>query len=342
MRRLVHLPPRGEPRGGAVPAGSWRPPLAAPRASYSGSCSSSRSSVGRGAGCGQVNAKILGGQEAEDGKWPWQVSVRIRGKHVCGGSLITQQWVLTAGHCILSRFHYDVKMGDRSVYKEITSVLVPVRDIIVHPQLSVVGTIQKDLALLQLLYPVNFTMTIQPICIPQKTFRVEAGTTCWVTGWGRKEEYGGDLITSVLHEVDQDIIHHEKCNEMIQKAMKTTRDVVLEGMLCGYKGAGKDLCQRKVADPCRIGWRYAKKQLPEICRTTPFSLWLNTNLHIHRLNFQEAGQRTTARELEEDQLTEFTQCWEGQASSTRRKDLAEYSGNQEVPHKAHTLVLRLR
>uniref|UniRef100_A0A8C9K287 Peptidase S1 domain-containing protein n=1 Tax=Panthera tigris altaica TaxID=74533 RepID=A0A8C9K287_PANTA len=78
-----------------------------------------------------------------------------------------------------ARFHYDVKMGDRSVYKEITSVLVPVRDIIVHPQLSVVGTIQKDLALLQLLYPVNFTMTIQPICIPQKTFRVEAGTTLW-------------------------------------------------------------------------------------------------------------------------------------------------------------------
>uniref|UniRef100_A0A667GLL0 tryptase n=1 Tax=Lynx canadensis TaxID=61383 RepID=A0A667GLL0_LYNCA len=200
-------------------------------------------------GCGQVNAKILGGQEAEDGKWPWQVSVRIRGKHVCGGSLITQQWVLTAGHCILSRFHYNVKMGDRSVYKEITSVVVPVRDIIVHPQLSVVGTIQKDLALLQLLYPVNFTMTIQPICIPQKTFRVETGTTCWVTGWGRKEEYGGDLITSVLHEVDQDIIHHEKCNEMIQKAMKTTRNVVLEGMLCGYKGAGKDSCQGDSGGP---------------------------------------------------------------------------------------------
>lgn len=81
-------------------------------------------------------------------------------------------------------------MGDRSVHREITSVVVPVRNIIIHPQLSVVGIIQKDLALLQLLYPVNFTMTIQPICIPQKTFRVEAGTTCWVTGWGRKEEYG--------------------------------------------------------------------------------------------------------------------------------------------------------
>lgn len=81
-------------------------------------------------------------------------------------------------------------MGDRSVYKEIASVVIPVRNIIIHPQLSVVRTVQKDLALLRLLYPVNFTVTIQPVCIPQKTFRVEAGTTCWVTGWGRKEEYG--------------------------------------------------------------------------------------------------------------------------------------------------------
>ncbi|XP_073757859.1 putative serine protease 42 [Callorhinus ursinus] len=137
-------------------------------------------------GCGQVVAKILGGKEAEEGKWPWQVSVRINEKHVCRGSLITQQWVLTAGHCILSQFHYSVKMGGRSVYKEITSVVIPVRNIVIHPELSVVGTIQKDLALLQLLHPVNFTVTIQPVCIPQKTFWVEAGTTCWVTGCAEK------------------------------------------------------------------------------------------------------------------------------------------------------------
>lgn len=86
-------------------------------------------------------------------------------------------------------------MGDRSAYKEVTSVVIPVKNVIVHPQLSVVGTVQNDLALLHLLYPVNFTGTVQPVCIPQKTFQVEAGTTCWVTGWGKKEQ--GETVRRV-------------------------------------------------------------------------------------------------------------------------------------------------
>ncbi|KAF5921691.1 hypothetical protein HPG69_012862 [Diceros bicornis minor] len=200
--------------------------------------------------CGRVIMKMLGGKEAEEGEWPWQVSVRISGRHVCGGSLVTKQWVLTAGHWILNRFHYSVKMGSWSVYKEITSMF------------SKVGTIQNDPALLQLLYPINFAVTIQPVCIPKETFQVEAGTRCWVTGWGRREEFGetvrqeansgrrrqpypwsGELYSYILQEVDQYIIYYDRCNQVVQKAMSTNKDVVLKGMICGYKDAGKDACQ---------------------------------------------------------------------------------------------------
>lgn len=60
-------------------------------------------------------------------------------------------------------------MGDGSILKEVTSVVVPIQKVIVHPRFSAAGTIRNDLALLQLLYPVNFTVAIQPICIPKKT-----------------------------------------------------------------------------------------------------------------------------------------------------------------------------
>ncbi|XP_045713211.1 putative serine protease 42 [Phyllostomus hastatus] len=199
--------------------------------------------------CGQVLSKIVGGEEVEEGEWPWQVSLRISGRHVCGGTLITEQWVLTAGHCIFRRRDYSVKMGDRSVFQEITSVVVPVKSITVHPRFTTVGTIHHDLALLQLNYPVNFTFTIFPICIPDVTFKVAAGTRCWVTGWGRKQEIGGELASFTLQKVDQYIIYYDKCNKMVKKAMWKTRDVVLPGMICGYKDVGKDSCQGDSGGP---------------------------------------------------------------------------------------------
>lgn len=88
-----------------------------------------------------------------------------------------------------SCYRCSVMMGDRSVCGEISGLVVPISRVVVHPQFSTRGTVKYDLALLWLFYPVNFTGVIQPICIPEKPFQVEAGTRCWVTGWGKQQEF---------------------------------------------------------------------------------------------------------------------------------------------------------
>ncbi|XP_058423523.1 serine protease 44-like [Diceros bicornis minor] len=202
-------------------------------------------------GCGHRTMRIVGGMPAPEKKWPWQVSLQIKNQHICGGSLIASRWVLTAAHCIFGHVDYTVKMGD--IYVNHTSrmaIEVPVRDIVIHKYYTSVGSIGNDIALALLAFPVNYSSHIQPVCLPEKAFMVQADTECWVTGWGRLGEKGSSGESPVqLQEAEQSIIRYEECNEMFKKLLAGTTDIVKEGVVCGYNAQGKDACQGDSGGP---------------------------------------------------------------------------------------------
>lgn len=43
---------------------------------------------------------MVNGENASPHAWPWQISLRVNGRHICGGSLIAPNWVVTAAHCV--------------------------------------------------------------------------------------------------------------------------------------------------------------------------------------------------------------------------------------------------
>lgn len=51
--------------------------------------------------CGKTKfqGKIYGGEIAGAERWPWQASLRLYGRHICGAVLIDKNWVATAAHC---------------------------------------------------------------------------------------------------------------------------------------------------------------------------------------------------------------------------------------------------
>merc|ERR1712106_432559 len=102
--------------------------------------------------CGQKRTrKIIGGQEAEVGEYPWMTAIANRDGSVwkfCGSSLVAANWIVTAAHCL-----YDQSSGEINVFADSTSIVlaehkwsddsesalrkvVPVEEIFVHEDYS--------------------------------------------------------------------------------------------------------------------------------------------------------------------------------------------------------------
>lgn len=72
-------------------------------------------------------ARVVNGQNAGPHSWPWQISLRVRGRHICGGSLIRPDWIVTAAHCVdrnPSPSSYTVVVGMKAVLPDQKNTLI--------------------------------------------------------------------------------------------------------------------------------------------------------------------------------------------------------------------------
>ncbi|XP_070543867.1 serine protease hepsin-like [Ptychodera flava] len=199
--------------------------------------------------CGQPSipanpsAQIVGGREAVPGSWPWQVSLRQLGVHVCGGSLIDSKWILTAAHCFGSGpgvpSSWSVVLGEHNLrLSDGTEQTLQVSRIIKHENYNDL-TSYNDVALMELSEPVVFTDQVQPVCLANTP--LADGSMCTITGWGDTENTGAYWI---LQEADVPSITNEKCQD------KYSKPGVSDGMLCaGYDQGGIDACQGDSGGP---------------------------------------------------------------------------------------------
>ncbi|XP_030264608.1 serine protease 27-like [Sparus aurata] len=198
--------------------------------------------------CGQAplntNTRIVGGHTAVAGAWPWQVSLQVLGQHRCGGSLINNQWVLTAAQCVsgLTASSFRVILGRDSLQTTSPNELIlTVSRLVSHPNFNS-RTFDNDIALVQLSSTVTFTNYIRPVCLAADRSVFNSGSSCWVTGWGNIRTGTHLPHPERLQQVSTPIVSNEECNDVF--------GIVTNNMMCtGTSGGGTGTCMGDAGGP---------------------------------------------------------------------------------------------
>eukprot|EP00026_Physarum_polycephalum_P013611 Phypoly_transcript_14029.p1 GENE.Phypoly_transcript_14029~~Phypoly_transcript_14029.p1 ORF type:complete len:251 (+),score=14.18 Phypoly_transcript_14029:229-981(+) len=140
-------------------------------------------------------SRIVGGQPAAPGQFPYIVSLR-RTSHWCAGSILSSRVILTAAHCVvgLPASSFEVVAGstdlrDGDVYR--------VASIIIHPGYNAT-TITKDIAVLHLSSDIVFGPNVASITY-KKSATLATGTTCTIAGWGYTQEGSQQLSLNLMY-----------------------------------------------------------------------------------------------------------------------------------------------
>jgi len=148
------------------------------------------------AACGKrvaTSSRVVNGEDATPNSWPWQISLRYRNYpyhnaygHYCGGSLIENDWVLTAAHCVARNpdpTAWKVIVGAHYREGSPTSVqeTITVTQVIPHSDFGWT-TAKNDVALLKLAKPIVPGDKVNTVCLPESgSDQISPGTNCSIT-----------------------------------------------------------------------------------------------------------------------------------------------------------------
>ncbi|NXN09122.1 ENTK Enteropeptidase, partial [Indicator maculatus] len=133
--------------------------------------------------------RIIGGSDARRETWPWIVSLHFNSRPFCGASLVSDEWLVTAAHCVYGRqlkpSQWKALLGlyDQSDVTHPPTVVQNIDRIVINPH-YMKRTKDSDIALMHLESKVQYTDYIQPICLPEKNQLFLPGMNCSIAGWG--------------------------------------------------------------------------------------------------------------------------------------------------------------
>ncbi|XP_017118593.1 chymotrypsin-1 [Drosophila elegans] len=185
--------------------------------------------------------RVVGGIDSPTGFAPYQVSImNTFGEHVCGGSIIAPEWILTAAHCMEWPTQYlKVVTGTSDYTKPGAEYLVDGAKIHCgHDK----PAYHNDIALIHTAKPIVYDSLTQPIRLATKGSLPKKGDKLTLTGWGSTKTWG--RYATQLQKIELNYIEHDNCATRVRNA-----NWLSEGHICTYTQEGEGSCHGDSGGP---------------------------------------------------------------------------------------------
>ncbi|XP_002046313.3 protein masquerade [Drosophila virilis] len=247
-------------------------------------------------------ARVVGGEDGENGEWCWQVAlINSLNQYLCGAALIGTQWVLTAAHCVTNIVRSGdaiyVRVGDYDLTRKYGSpgaqTLRVATTYIHHNHNS--QTLDNDIALLKLHGQAELRDGVCLVCLPARGVSHTAGKRCTVTGYGYMGEAGP--IPLRVREAEIPIVSDAEC---IRKVNAVTEKIFIlpASSFCAGGEEGHDACQGDGGGPlvCQddgffelaglVSWGFGcgRVDVPGVyVKVSSFIGWINQIISVNNL-----------------------------------------------------------
>lgn len=234
---------------------------------------------------------IVGGSEAQPEAWPWQIAVLNRKKQlICGGTLISSEFVLTAAHCVTSNLSIvagEYNLADRDSEDRQERFVARVFR---HPQYNK-RNVDNDIALLKLDQPLQLTTKVWPACLPSQGEELEPQTNATILGWGvtlyLSQPNGKPQVErdDMLREARVPVVEFDECKQSYGDNLATHHVVC-----AGYKEGQIDSCAGDSGGPLLVErdnrWHvYGVTSFGDECgKEGKYGIYSKTSAYINWIN----------------------------------------------------------
>lgn len=231
---------------------------------------------------------IIKGTTGFPRQFPYQVLLNINtksGQFYCGGSILNNQWIVTAAHCVFDARSIIVNLGAHAYHGYSESERLTLRSTKwIHHERYNDDSLQNDIALIKLPEPIKFTRFIKAIRLPKKNSGTFEGRWVNASGWGKTSDSIWAGPAQLLQHAKLQVISNYECSKTFDNIYSTTlcaQGANYQSTCRGDSGGPLVLNRNILVGLSSFGWKSCTAGKPNgFTRVTSYLDWISKNTGI--------------------------------------------------------------